>query len=390
MAYAFSRTLRALALDRSGSPVWLVVATSLVVIGWLIWFFAARVTLYEVTPNARLEVDRAAHPIATTISGRVVSTSLVLGQSVVAGQILVELDAEVEKRKLEQEQQRLAALRSELEAVHRQLGDEERILVTDAQVAHSALDIARVLRAQGESATGFAVDEVRHLSKAVGSVSEIELLRAQGEEEKRRFNHTALTLEVVRLESDTQRRGAENLARYEKLRRDAVNLEGQINSTASLLKVLENDIERHKLRAPASGRVGDVLTLPIGAVLHDGERLGVVVPEGELKIVADLSPAALGRVREGQAARLRLDGFSWLQYGSLEARVTKLGSEARDGRVRVELDVSSTGSQVPLQHGLPGSLEIEVERVAPAILVLRAVGGIWARPAELEGKEVLP
>ena len=290
MAYAFSRTLRALALDRSGSPAWLVATASLVVIGWLVWFFAARVTLYEVTPNARLEVDGAAHPIATTISGRVASTSLVLGQTVVAGQILVELDAEADKHKLEQEQQRLAALRSELEAVHRQLGDEKRILVTDAQAAHSALDIARVLRAQGESATDFAVDEVRHLAKAVGSVSDIELLRAQDEKEKRRYNHTALTLEVVRLESDTQRREAENLARYERLRRDVVNLEGQINSTSSLLKVLENDIERHKLRAPASGRVGDVVTLPIGAVLHDGERLGVVVPEGELKIVPIFLP----------------------------------------------------------------------------------------------------
>ena len=135
MAYAFSRTLRALALDRLASPVWLVVATSLVVTGWLIWFFGARITLYEVTSNARLEVDRAAHPIATTISGRVVSTSLVLGKSVVAGQILVELDAEADKRKLEQEQQRLAALRVQLEATHRQLSEEERIVVADTQEA---------------------------------------------------------------------------------------------------------------------------------------------------------------------------------------------------------------------------------------------------------------
>ena len=389
MAYPFSRTLRALALDRSASPFWLVAATSLLVIGWLIWFFAARITLYEVTPNARLEVDCAAHPIATLISGRVVSTSLVLGQSVVAGQILVELDAEAEQRKLEQEQQRLSALRPELEALHRQLGEEERILVTDAEAARRALDIARVRRAEAESATGFAAEEVRRLTK-VGGASELELLHAKAEEEKRRYDQAALTLEVTRLESDTLRRGAENRARYEKLRRDADDLEGQINSTVSLLKVLETDIERHKLRAPASGRVGDVVTLPVGAVLHEGERLGVVVPESELKVVADFSPAALGRVREGQAARLHLEGFSWLQYGSLEARVTKVGSEARDGRVRVELAVVSIRFQAPLQHGLPGTLEVEVERVAPAILALRAAGGVWARPVEVKGIEASP
>lgn len=389
MSYPFSRTLRALALDRSASPFWLVAVTSLVVIGWLIWFFAARITLYEVTPNARLEVDRAAHPIATVISGRVVSTSLVLGQSVVAGQILVELDAEVEQRKLEQEQQRFSALRPELEALHRQIGEEERILVTDAEAASRALDIARVRRAEAESASGFAAEEVRRLTK-VGGSSELELLHAKAAEEKRRYDYAALTLEVARLESDTLRRGAENRARYEKLRRDADDLDGQIKSTVSLLKVLEIDIERHKLRAPASGRVGDAVPLPIGSVLHEGERLGVVVPEGELQIVADFSPAALGRVREGQAARLRLEGFSWLQYGSLEARVTKVGSEARDGRVRVELAVHSIRFQVPLQHGLPGTLEVEVERVVPAILAVRAAGGVWAQPAELKGSEASP
>jgi membrane fusion protein (multidrug efflux system) len=29
---------------------------------------------------------------------------------------------------------------------------------------------------------------------------------------------------------------------------------------------------------------------------------------------------------------------------------------------------------VPMQHGLPGTIEVEVERISPAALVLRAVG----------------
>jgi membrane fusion protein (multidrug efflux system) len=389
MAYPFSRTLCALALDRSTGPRWLVAAVLLVLIGWFIWFLTAPITLYEVTLNARLEVDRAARPIATTVAGRVVSTSLALEQSVVAGQILVELDAEAEQRRLEQEQQHLSALRPELEALHRQLGEEEQILTSDAESARHELNIPRVRRSEAESAVDFAAEEVRRLTK-VGDSSELELLHAKAEETKRRYNQVVLTLEIARLESDILRRRAENRARCEKLHRDADDLEGQINSTVCLLKVLETEIERHKVRAPANGRVGDVVTLPIGAVLNAGERLGVVVPESELKIVADFPPAALGRVREGRAARLRLEGFSWVQYGSLDARVAKVGSEVRDGRVRVELAVLSMRSPVPLQHGLPGTLEVELERVAPAILALRAAGGLWGRPAEHKANEVLP
>jgi multidrug resistance efflux pump len=385
----FSRTVRALALDQSATPRWLIASILLVLAGWLFWFLNARITLYEVTPDARLEVDRAARPIATMIGGRVVSTSLVLGESVVAGQILVELDAESEQHRLEQEQQRLSALRPQLEALHRELADEEQSLTTDAEAARHELEIAGVRRSEAESAIAFAAEEVRRLIK-VGGSSELELLHAKAEEAKRRYDHVALTLEIARLESDTLRRGASNRARYERLCRDANDLEGQINSTVSLLKVLETDIERHKVRAPVSGRVGDVVPLPIGAVVLEGERLGAVVPEGKLKIVADFSTNALGRVREGQAARLRLEGFSWVQYGSLKAQVARVGSEAHDGRVRVELAVLSMGSPAPLQHGLPGTLEVELERVAPVILAERAAGGLWARPAEHKGNEALP
>ena len=35
---------------------------------------------------------------------------------------------------------------------------------------------------------------------------------------------------------------------------------------------------------------------------------------------------------------------------------------------------TACGTTIPLQHGLPGTVEVEVERVSPATLVLREVG----------------
>ena len=52
-----------------------------------------------------------------------------------------------------------------------------------------------------------------------------------------------------------------------------------------------------------------------------------------------------------------------------------LDAERADGRVRVELSVEPASvPHVPLQHGLPGTLEIQVERATPAALVLRYAG----------------
>jgi len=89
----------------------------------------------------------------------------------------------------------------------------------------------------------------------------------------------------------------------------------------------------------------------------------------------------LGRIRPGQHARLRLEGFPWAQYGSVSATITNVASEIRDGTIRVEMALDSNpGSRIPLQHGLPGSVEVEIETLSPANLVLRTAGSLLAGP----------
>jgi membrane fusion protein (multidrug efflux system) len=95
-----------------------------------------------------------------------------------------------------------------------------------------------------------------------------------------------------------------------------------------------------------------------------------------LKVVALFRPSiALGRVRDGQSARVRLEGFPWTQYGSAAATVTNVSGEVRDGQVRVDLALDTlSDSSIPFQHGLPAEVQVEIERISPASLVLRSVG----------------
>src|SRR5438874_3331724 len=80
MSTPFSRSMRSLSADSARrSLAGLFIAITLL-IAWTVWFCLARVTLYEVTTTARLEVNRAAHPVAVPVAGRIVVTRLVLGQ----------------------------------------------------------------------------------------------------------------------------------------------------------------------------------------------------------------------------------------------------------------------------------------------------------------------
>jgi multidrug efflux pump subunit AcrA (membrane-fusion protein) len=155
-----------------------------------------------------------------------------------------------------------------------------------------------------------------------------------------------------------------------------------MTTAAATIERLAHEIERRRIRAPMAGRLGEVADLRLGSVVREGDRLAAVVPRGDLQVVADfLPPSALGRIHSGQPARLRLEGFPWTQYGSLSGTVRRVASEVRDGRVRVELSVNKPhASPIPLQHGLPGTVGVQVDLLAPVTLVLRAAGKLLAYP----------
>ena len=149
-----------------------------------------------------------------------------------------------------------------------------------------------------------------------------------------------------------------------------------------MLRVVDAAAQRGPIRAPIGGTLAEAAVLRVGGVLKEGDKIGIIVPSGRMIVVAQFPPrAALGRLAPGQPAQLRLDGFPWMQWGAVAAKVEHVAGEVRDGSVRVELSVdSSRPTRVPLQHGLPGSVEVAVEQVSPATLLLRTAGSMVAAP----------
>jgi membrane fusion protein (multidrug efflux system) len=204
----------------------------------------------------------------------------------------------------------------------------------------------------------------------------------QANPQQRRAAADSLRFAVSKLERQQLTDQEDRKARREGLVSEVNRLRGLEKTTAAEIKRLESDVDRRLIRAPISGRLGEVANLRVGSVVREGEKLAAVVPAGKLRIVANFEPPdALGRIHPGQYARLRLEGFPWTQFGSVPATVTGVASEVRDGRIRVELAVNPNSTpRIHLQHGLPGTVEVQVERISPASLVLRTAGRLLARP----------
>jgi multidrug resistance efflux pump len=384
MSSPFSRSLRALESERSRGWRAASVAT-LLLLGWAGWLLLARVPLYETSTLARLEATAAAHPVDARMLGRVVSVNLTVGRIVRSGDILIELEADAERLALGEARKRLEALGPQIAAARQEIVAEELAIDADRRASLMARDEQRATLRQAEASLGLANEEARQLARlrADRIVSEIENSRARAEAERRKAMADAASAALARIETDATTRESDRRVRIQRLRGTLTLLEGDLATAGAATKRSEYEVERRVLRAPIDGRIAEAADVRVGAVVDEGSRLAAIVPESPLRVVAQFAPAsAIGRVHVGQPARVRLLGFPWAEYGSLQAEVTAVADELRDGLVRVELGVGSLPGALPLTHALPGSVEIEVERVRPAWLVLRSLGGLLTRPVE--------
>src|SRR5207247_913375 len=84
----------------------------------------SQVTLYEVSSEARVELDSATYPIQSPLLGRVTRTRLEVGRSVEPGGILVEIDAIPDRLRLKEEGIRAQGLEPELARLRAQAAAE--------------------------------------------------------------------------------------------------------------------------------------------------------------------------------------------------------------------------------------------------------------------------
>lgn len=378
MKPTFPRVEDALRADRALRSN-LGIALALVLGGaWLIWAFCAQLTRYEVSENARLEVDSAIYPIQSSLPGRLSVSYLTLGREVKIGEVLAELDSQAEKLSLAEQRTKLAAIQPQSAVLRAQAESQTAGQSDEQQVSKSAQS---AVQAQFEEANAQALlaegewQRTNQLQRE-GIVSVAEAQRVKTAAASKRAAAESLRASLGRLAPELQVKQRDREIGREKTFAEISKLEADAAAAAAEVTRLEYEIERRRVRAAASGRLAECAALRPGAHLNEGDRLGIILPAGKLQVVAEFQPsAALGKLHGGQHATLRLQGFPWAQYGTVGTEVSRVADEIRDGKVRVELAVvTPIPARIPPQHGLPGSVEVEVERLSPATLLLRTAG----------------
>jgi membrane fusion protein (multidrug efflux system) len=358
--------------------VWILLGAVLLLSGWCWWAASGQVVLYEVSSAARVELDAATYPIQSPLLGRVVETKLRVGHGVRQGDVLVEIDAMPNRLQLRQEKVRAEGLAPELARRRAQVAAEETARAEEQVTARlSAAEAANRIREAQAMDKAVETELARTQALVAESLApRRDLDKAEAEVKRLRAAVTTLESAARRVPQEQTTRDRERDVRLQRLYSEIATLEAEQNTLRAGVERLGYEIERRRVRAPVDGRIGESAILRRGAVVQEGEKLASIVPDGRLLVAAQFpASAAFGRIRAGQPATLRLDGFPWAEFGSVAVRVERVAQEIRDGKVRVELAIAdSSGFRGRLEHGMPGNVEVVVERLTPFALIFRTAG----------------
>ncbi|MEZ4379902.1 MAG: HlyD family efflux transporter periplasmic adaptor subunit [Nannocystaceae bacterium] len=377
MATPFAHTLGSLERTSSVGGRALLVLAPLLLVAWVIWLFAAEVEVIETSGDAQVRAAAASRPLAAAQAGRIARVRVDLGARVDAGEVLLELDDREVRIELARAEVRLEAVDAviaqrarEIEAERGALEAAERAAGAAASEARARVDaaVAEARLAQSK------LDESRALDLAEATTRS-ELRESEAEAARRQAAARELRSAGRRERFEAARQSHDRLAKITAIEAQVGALEIDREDARGQIAALEAELERLRVRAPVAGVVGELAAVERGAWVERGQQLGVIVPDGGLEVVATFSPAqAVGRIRPGQAAVVRLLGFPWAEFGSVQARVEGVASEPRGGAIVVELGIVEVPPTIVLEHGLPASVEVSIERTTPASLLLRTAG----------------
>ena len=383
MPIPFSRSLRALDADNTRRTLLSIILVVGFFFVWASWFCCARVGVYEVTGDARVETNSSPYTLESPVEGRLSGIHVEVGAPVQEHQVLFTLDDETEALELQEAIARQESLQRQLSLAIRQSEGDLDAMGTSRGGAEASRREALHRLEEARADADLAEREADRLATlaASGAASKAEVQRARAEADAKEAKVNAQLDALSRLGSDQRLGQQTRSSALDQLQREIADLEGWLEVATAVVARREKALKRRQILAPVTGVIGEVATVQPGAILQVGQTLGSVIPPGELRIVAFFRPGqAVGRILPGQRARLRLEGFPWTQYGTVRGTVRKASNEPRDGRVRVVLAVDKVPDRVTLRHGLPGTVEIEVEHISPGALVLRHAGSFLSAP----------
>ena len=337
------------------SITWALIGTSTFAVGWL----AIAQTEEIVVATGKLEPIGAVKDIQMPLGGIADKILVREGDRVSAGQALILLDTESTRKELEALQESIRLKKEQLELkeieLHRYLqmnSEEVKMLESTLALDKEILERFKILADEGASA------ELQYLQQR----------NRVGEVEGR----------LMQTKVDRFRQSSILEGQLKQLKAELTDIEAKITNSRVTLKY-------QTLRAPVDGVVFDLKPKSPGYAARDTETVMKVVPLDQLEAKVEVPSSDIGFVRTGMKADLSIDSFPASDFGVVEGKVVRVGSDAlapnqaelrNEYRFPTTIELSSqklelkNGDKLPLQVGMSLTANIKLRKVTYLQLLL--------------------
>jgi hemolysin D len=258
--------------------------------------------------------------------------------------------------------------RAKIAALVRQQAQKEAEQATTAATLHKLETIIPVIQSRVDIRKTLVEKE---LGSKLGYFEVLQLLVEQQEEFSVQRSHLHETEAAIAAIRETRAQAA---AEYRHTISDDLAKAGQkANGLAQDLIKAEQRTRLQQLSAPVDGVVQQLAIHTVGGVVTPAQLLLVVVPsDSRLEIEAMVSNSDIGFVHAGQAAEIKVDTFNFTRYGLLHGQVLSVSQDAvirdrQQDRPGERLPGTANETSEPKGQELNYSARISLDRTAMQI-----------------------
>ena len=216
----------------------------------------------------------------------------------------------------------------------------------------------------------------------IGGISQAEL-------EQMEQNCLSLKQSLSQLEASMISESIENIQLKESLNKLSLQFLQEKNSafaelstTYRELKVaIDNWKQNYLLITPINGIVTFNHIWQKNQFVETGNKVMAIIPEkpGEIIGMITLSSAGIGKVRKGQSVNIKLDGYPYIEYGLLKAKVRNISLISDDNKYTIEIEFenklkTTTGKILNFPGELTGQAEIITESRSLGVRLVSPLG----------------
>jgi multidrug resistance efflux pump len=228
MADLFHATNQQIARDRTRRQALLLLIPTVLMVLWGAWMYLARISVYASTDQARVEVAQTAFIVQAPISGRVLKSHLALGDEVKRGSVLVELEAEPQELRVDQEKAHREALEMQASNLRQQIATEQGTLVSERGAGDATTQEALADLEKAQDAAEFSHKEADQKAMLAqnGLTARMDAERAQLEFKERSSELLAARQAVAKARRQQAMQGGERKLRIQALNKQIAEIEG--------------------------------------------------------------------------------------------------------------------------------------------------------------------